>query len=137
VWTCHSRLAPSRIRLPSRNRFPRGDDQCTLGGTLNNADINDMPLNGRNYQNLLALRPGVTVQPGGGPWTQSSNNVRPDESGWMLDGVINANFYDARPIANMPSPLPMGPRSCLSTPSRNSTSRRIPRLSLAGSPERL
>jgi hypothetical protein len=67
-----------------------------------------MPLNGRNYQNLLALRPGVVVQPGGGPWTQSSNNVRPDESGWMVDGVINVNFYDARPIANMPSPFTDG-----------------------------
>src|SRR5882762_6874267 len=28
---------------------------ATLGGTINNAEINDMPLNGRNYQNLLAL----------------------------------------------------------------------------------
>jgi len=81
---------------------------ATLGGTLDNADINDMPLNGRNYQNLLSLRPGVTVQPGGGPWTQSSNGVRPDESGWMLEGVINANFYDSRPIANMPSPFTDG-----------------------------
>src|SRR5258705_1528195 len=81
---------------------------ATLGGTLNNTDINDMPLNGRNYQNLLSLRPGVVVQPGGGPWTQSSNNVRPDESGWMLDGVINVNFYDARPIASMPSPFSDG-----------------------------
>ena len=78
---------------------------ATLGGTLDNADITDMPLNGRNYQNLLSLRPGVTVQPGGGPWTQSSNGVRPDESDWMVDGVINVNFYDARPIANMPSPF--------------------------------
>jgi hypothetical protein len=33
---------------------------ATLGGTLNNADISDMPLNGRNYQNLLSLRPGIT-----------------------------------------------------------------------------
>src|SRR6267378_2197064 len=81
---------------------------ATLGGTLNNADINDMPLNGRNYQNLLSLRPGVVTYAGGGPWTQSSNNVRPDESGWMVDGVINANFYDARPIANMPSPFTDG-----------------------------
>jgi hypothetical protein len=48
------------------------------------------------------------IQPGGGPWTQSSNNVRPDESGWLLDGVINVNFYDARPIANMPSPFTDG-----------------------------
>src|ERR1700756_1056965 len=38
---------------------------ATLGGTLSNSDINDMPLNGRNYQNLMTLRPGVMVQPGG------------------------------------------------------------------------
>jgi hypothetical protein len=78
---------------------------ATLGGTLSNADINDLPLNGRNYQNLLNLRPGVVVQPGGGPWTQSTNNVRPDESGWMIDGIINSSFFDARPIVNFPSPL--------------------------------
>jgi hypothetical protein len=78
---------------------------ATLGGTVNNADINDLPLNGRNYQSLLALRPGVMIQAGGSPWTQSTNNVRPDETAWMLDGVFNANFYDARPVANMPSPF--------------------------------
>ena len=78
---------------------------ATLGGTLPNVDIVDMPLNGRNYQNLLNLRPGVVVQPGGGPWTQSTNNVRPDESGWMVDGIINSSFFDARPIVNFPSPL--------------------------------
>src|ERR1700688_2927319 len=78
---------------------------ATLGGTLDNADIVDMPLNGRNYQNLLALRPGVMIQPGGGPWTQSTNGVRPDESLWMVDGVINSNFFDARPIAGMSSPI--------------------------------
>jgi hypothetical protein len=81
---------------------------ATLGGTLDNAEIADLPLNGRNYQDLLGLRPGVVLQPGGGPWTQSTNNVRPDESVWMLDGVINANMYDTRPIANMPSPFTDG-----------------------------
>src|SRR5437016_3979045 len=70
--------------------------------------MNDLPLNGRNYQNLLNLRPGVVIQPGGSPWTQSTNNIRPDETAWMLDGVINANFADARPVANMPSPLTDG-----------------------------
>jgi hypothetical protein len=79
-----------------------------LGGTLDNADIVDMPLNGRNYQNLLGLRPGVMTQVGGGPWTQSTNGVRPDESVWMIDGVINHNFFDARPIAGMPSPITDG-----------------------------
>src|ERR1700680_4664804 len=81
---------------------------ATLGGTLDNADIVDMPLNGRNYQNLLSLRPGVMLQVGGGPWTQSTNGVRPDESVWMVDGVINHNFFDARPIAGMPSPITDG-----------------------------
>jgi len=80
----------------------------TLGGVLANAAINDMPLNGRNYQNLLNLIPGVTVQPGGSPWTQSTNNSRPDETVWMVDGIINANFVDYRPIANMPSPFTDG-----------------------------
>src|SRR5690349_19720576 len=78
---------------------------ATLGGTISNSDINDLPLNGRNYQSLLALRPGVMIQAGGSPWTQSTNNIRPDETAWMLDGVFNANFYDARPVANMPSPF--------------------------------
>ena len=81
---------------------------ATLGGTLDNSEISDMPLNGRNFQDLLALRPGVMLQPGGGPWTQSTNGVRPDESTWMIDGVINANFFDSRPIAGMPSPITDG-----------------------------
>jgi hypothetical protein len=81
---------------------------ATLGGTLDNADIVDMPLNGRNYQLLLGLRPGVMVQPGGGPWTQSTNGVRPDESLWLVDGVINSNFFDGRPILGMPSPITDG-----------------------------
>ena len=66
---------------------------ATLGGALSNAEINDLPLNGRNYQNLLGLRPGVMLQPGGSPWTQSTNNVRPDETVWLVDGVINSNFF--------------------------------------------
>src|SRR6266446_123313 len=81
---------------------------ATLGGTVNNAEINDMPLNGRNYQNLMNLRPGVMIQPGGSPWSQSTNNVRPDESVWLVEGVFNANFSDRRPIANTPSPFTDG-----------------------------
>jgi len=62
-------------------------------------------LNGRNYQNLLGLRPGVMLQPGGGPWTQSTNGIRPDEVAWNIDGILNANFFDSRPVINMPSPF--------------------------------
>ena len=44
----------------------------TLGGTLSNKEINDLPLNGRNYENLLQLRPGVMRYPGGGFSTTST-----------------------------------------------------------------
>ena len=81
---------------------------ATMGGTLENADIIDLPLNGRDYQNLLGLRPGVMLQPGGGPWTQSTNGVRPDESVWLVEGIINSNFFDGRPVINMPSPFTDG-----------------------------
>ncbi|MGB2626796.1 MAG: carboxypeptidase-like regulatory domain-containing protein, partial [Candidatus Acidiferrum sp.] len=47
-----------------------------LGGTLSNKEINDLPLNGRNYENLLQLRPGVMRYPGGGFSTTSSNGLR-------------------------------------------------------------
>jgi len=107
---------------------------ATLGGTLNNTDINDMPLNGRNYQSLLALRPGVVIQPGGGPWTQSSNNVRP-----MNPAGCSTALSTSISMTPVPSPIcrvrsQMGRRSCPSTPSRNSTSRKIPRQNMAGSP---
>ena len=81
---------------------------ATQGGTLENGDIVDLPLNGRDYQNLLGLRPGVMLQPGGGPWTQSTNGVRPDESVWLVEGIINENFFDGRPVLNMPSPFTDG-----------------------------
>ncbi len=41
-----------------------------LGGTIENKVINDLPLNGRNFENLLELRPGVTKYPGDSGWTQ-------------------------------------------------------------------
>src|ERR1700687_492978 len=78
---------------------------ATMGGTLENADIVDLPLNGRDYQNLLGLRPGVLLMIGGGPWTQSTNGVRPDESVWMIEGVFNSNPFDRRPVVGMPSPF--------------------------------
>ncbi|PYU22375.1 MAG: hypothetical protein DMG30_15135 [Acidobacteria bacterium] len=81
---------------------------ATLGGTLNDASINDLPLNGRNFQSLMGLRPGVMLQPGGSPWTQSTNNVRPDETSWMVDGILNANAFDARPVAGASSAITDG-----------------------------
>ncbi len=77
----------------------------TLGGTLSTHQITQLPLNGRNYQYLMTLRPGVEIQPGGGPWTTGSNNTRPDDSEFLVDGVFGTSWYDARSTANDSSPF--------------------------------
>jgi Carboxypeptidase regulatory-like domain/TonB dependent receptor len=72
----------------------------TLGGTIANDIINDLPLNGRNYQNLLTLRPGVTVYPGGGPWTQTTNGVRPEDTSYIVDGLGNDEAFMGLSVTN-------------------------------------
>src|SRR6266566_1466601 len=48
----------------------------TLGGTVSNAAINALPLNGRNFERLLQLRPGVVTNPGAGAGNASTNGRR-------------------------------------------------------------
>ena len=35
---------------------------ATLGGTVSNQSINALPLNGRNFERLIQLRPGTTIR---------------------------------------------------------------------------
>jgi hypothetical protein len=72
----------------------------TLGGTISNEIINDLPLNGRNYQNLLTLRPGTTVYPGGGPWTQTTNGARPEDTSYLVDGLSNDEAFMGFSVTN-------------------------------------
>ncbi|MBZ5659641.1 MAG: TonB-dependent receptor [Acidobacteriia bacterium] len=73
---------------------------ATLGGTLSNETINDLPLNGRNYQNLLTVRPGITRYPGGGFSTLSTNGTRPEDNVFMMDGLNNDEPFSAQSIVN-------------------------------------
>src|SRR3984893_17509569 len=61
-----------------------------LGGTLNSDIVNNLPMNGRNFANLLQLRPGVTIYPGGSGWAQSTNGLRAHDNVYIVDG-INSN----------------------------------------------
>src|SRR6266566_3401476 len=71
-----------------------------LGGTLSNQTINDLPLNGRNFANLLQLRPGVTMYPGGSGWTQSSNGMRAKDNVYMVDGVNSSDPWMGQSVMN-------------------------------------
>jgi hypothetical protein len=72
----------------------------TLGGTLSNSQINDLPLNGRNYENLLQLRPGVTRYPGGGFSTTSTNGLRAEDNAYFVDGLFNSEPFSGQGIIN-------------------------------------
>ncbi len=71
-----------------------------LGGTIQNQVINDLPLNGRNFENLLDLRPGVTKYVGNSGWTQSSNGLRPHDNFFMVDGVNSNDPWMAQSMMN-------------------------------------
>ena len=71
-----------------------------LGGSLQNAVINDLPLNGRNFENLLDLRPGVTKYPGNSGWAQSTNGLRPHDNFFMVDGINSNDPWMAQSVMN-------------------------------------
>jgi hypothetical protein len=60
---------------------------ATLGGTVSNESINSLPLNGRNFERLLQLRPGVVTSPGSGTGSQSTNGMRTGEDLTMIEGL--------------------------------------------------
>ncbi len=73
---------------------------ATLGGTLSNVEINDLPLNGRNYENLLQLRPGVIRYPGGGFSTTSTNGLRAEDNAYFVEGLFNSEPYSGQAVVN-------------------------------------
>ena len=100
----------------------------TLGGTLSNQEINDLPLNGRNYENLLQLRPGVMRYPGGGFSTTSTDGLRAEDNAYFVEGLFNSEPFSGQGIINGAWRSPEIPRpSCQLTPSRNSMFRKNPR----------
>jgi len=73
---------------------------ATLGGTLSNKEINDLPLNGRNYENLLQLRPGVVRYPGGGFSTTSTDGLRAEDNAYLIDGLFDSEPFSGQSIIN-------------------------------------
>src|ERR1700750_471289 len=72
----------------------------TMGGTLRNRQINDLPLNGRDFQNLLVLRPGVMRYPGGGMGSISGNGLRSEHNNFIIDGIDNNDVYFGQSVIN-------------------------------------
>jgi hypothetical protein len=108
----------------------------TLGGTLSNEEINDLPLNGRNYENLLQLRPGVMRYPGGGFSTTSANGLRAEDNAYFVEGLFNSEPFPARPLSTEPASPAIRRRFFPLMRFRNSTCSRVRPPNMDGNPER-
>jgi hypothetical protein len=72
----------------------------TLNGVLSNKAVNDLPVQGRDFQNLLELHPGVQRTPGGGFHSVTSNGNRPDDNNFFIDGADDNDAYYGETVVN-------------------------------------
>jgi hypothetical protein len=61
---------------------------ATLGGTVTNRSIMELPLNGRNFERLLDLRPGTVSTPGAGTGSANANGRRLQNNTFRVEGII-------------------------------------------------
>jgi outer membrane receptor protein involved in Fe transport len=77
---------------------------AALSGTVNRAQMNDLPLNGRSFQELALLQPGVSAAVaagsdavGGRGKKITINGARPEQNSFLLDGSDINNVYNKTP----------------------------------------
>ena len=76
----------------------------SLGGSVTNSSIVNMPLNGRNVMDLVGLQAGATeTRPGGPPGLYSISGGRTDSVTYLLDGAVNNDLLNNSLVAN-PNP---------------------------------
>jgi len=71
-----------------------------LGGTLQSDIIDSLPMNGRNFQNLLQLTPGTMIYPGGTSYSESTNGLRSHENLYLVNGVFSSTPWDGQSVMN-------------------------------------
>ncbi len=71
-----------------------------LGGTFSNEAINELPLLGRDFQNLAILQPGVQRTPGGGFESITANGNRPQDNNFIVEGIDDNDAYYGVTVIN-------------------------------------
>ncbi|HEY3928759.1 MAG TPA: TonB-dependent receptor [Candidatus Koribacter sp.] len=71
-----------------------------LESTFTNEQINQLPLQGRDFQNLVVLNPGVERRPGGGFLSISSNGNRVEDNNFIVDGIDDNDAYYGTTVIN-------------------------------------
>jgi Carboxypeptidase regulatory-like domain len=71
-----------------------------LGSTFSNRAINELPLQGRDFQNLAILQPGIQRTPGGGFLSINANGNRPEDNNFIVDGIDDNDAYYGTTVIN-------------------------------------
>lgn len=70
----------------------------TQSNTLTNSEVQNVPLNGRDFTQLVAVTPGYGGYSVGG--FGSLNGTRANQMNWQIDGVDNNDFWHNIPAVN-------------------------------------
>jgi len=70
----------------------------TQNTTISTQIVQDIPLNGRDFTQLIATAPGYSGYSVGG--YGSLNGTRPNQMNWQIDGVDNNDFWHNIPAVN-------------------------------------
>jgi Carboxypeptidase regulatory-like domain/TonB dependent receptor/TonB-dependent Receptor Plug Domain len=93
-----------RINVIADEAPPIDLASAALSGTVNRSQMNDLPLNGRSFQELALLQPGVNAAVaagsdavGGRGKKITINGARPEQNSFLLDGSDINNVYNKTP----------------------------------------
>lgn len=96
--------AAEKIRVTADDSSTVDLASAALSGTVNRAEMNDLPLNGRSFQELALLQPGVSAAVaagsdavGGRGKKITINGARPEQNSFLLDGSDINNVYNKTP----------------------------------------
>ena len=93
-----------RINVSADEAPPIDLASAALSGTVNRSQMNDLPLNGRSFQELALLQPGVNAAVaagsdavGGRGKKITIDGARPEQNSFLLDGSDINNVYNKTP----------------------------------------
>ena len=73
---------------------------ATLESTFTNNQIVQLPLQGRDFQNLVSLNPGVQRSAGGGFQSITANGNREEDNNFIVDGIDDNDAYYGGSVLN-------------------------------------
>jgi hypothetical protein len=68
-----------------------------LSRTLEDIAVQELPVNGRNYQYLTYTRPGIIMTPSAGQQDFSDDGMRNNMVVWLIDGLMDSNLFVGSP----------------------------------------